>query len=77
MKRDEIERLVAAIKEVLSDAIREGGTGEIVYSQEGTRRSAGARSDAGGAIARGCEVVVTRYEKGLAYVREWKDMVTE
>jgi hypothetical protein len=55
-------------------SIREGGTGEIVYSQEGTRRSAGARSDAGGAIARGCEVVVTRYERGIAYVRPWEEL---
>ena len=54
--------------------IREGGTGEIVYSQEGTRRSSGARSENGGAIARGSEVVVTRYEKGIAYVRPWEEM---
>ena len=54
--------------------IREGGTGEIVYSQEGTRRSTGARSEAGGAIARGCEVVVTRYDKGIAYVRPWEEL---
>jgi membrane protein implicated in regulation of membrane protease activity len=54
--------------------IREGGTGEIVYSQEGTRRCAGARSDAGGPIARGSEVVVTRYDRGIAYVRLWEEL---
>ena len=32
--------------------IREGGTGEIVFSQEGSRRCAGARSDNAGAIPR-------------------------
>ena len=55
--------------------IRAGGTGEIVYSQGGTRRSAGARSESSGAIARGCEVVVTRYEQGIAYVRLWEELV--
>ena len=55
-------------------AIRDGGTGEIAYSQAGTRRSIGARRDGEGRIDRGCEVVVTRYEKGLAYVRPWDEL---
>jgi hypothetical protein len=54
--------------------IRSGGTGEIVYSQEGTRRSSGARSDSGEEVPRGIEVVVTRYEKGIAYVRAWEEL---
>jgi hypothetical protein len=54
--------------------IRSGGTGEIVYSQEGTRRSTGARSDSGEEVPRGIEVVVTRYEKGIAYVRAWEEL---
>src|SRR5262249_53566626 len=54
-------------------AIRPGGTGELVYSQEGTRRVAGARAEEGVAIAKGAEVIVTRYEKGIAYVRLWED----
>jgi len=58
----------------LSLAIRENGTGEIIYSQEGVRRVAGARSEDGKAIPRGAEVVVTRYEKGIAYVRRWEDL---
>jgi membrane protein implicated in regulation of membrane protease activity len=58
----------------LSIPIREGGTGEIVFSQEGVRRVSGARSDDGTAIAKGTEVVVQRYEKGIAYVRRWEDM---
>jgi len=57
--------------------IREGGTGEIIYSQAGTRRTCGARSEDGSAIAKGVEVVVTRYEKGIAYVRKWEDMAGE
>jgi hypothetical protein len=57
--------------------IREGGTGEIIYSQVGTRRVCGARSEDGSAIAKGTEVVVTRYEKGIAYVRLWSEMSGE
>ncbi|HEY6931514.1 MAG TPA: NfeD family protein [Thermoanaerobaculia bacterium] len=51
-----------------------GGTGEIVYSQAGTRRSTGARSESGQQIVRGSEVVVTRYEGGIAYVRPWEEL---
>lgn len=54
--------------------IRQGGTGEMVYTQMGTRRVCGARSDDASAIAKGTEVVVTRYEKGIAYVRLWSEM---
>jgi membrane protein implicated in regulation of membrane protease activity len=61
----------------LSIPIREGGTGEIVFSQEGVRRVSGARSDDGTAIPKGAEVVVQRYEKGIAYVRRWEDMAGE
>ena len=57
--------------------IREGGTGEIIYSQAGTRRTCGARSENGAAIARGAEVVVTRYDKGIAYVRLWEELAGE
>ena len=57
----------------LSSPIRAGGTGEVIYSQEGTRRVAGARSEDGAAIPKGTEVVVTRYEKGIAYVRSWDE----
>jgi hypothetical protein len=61
----------------LSVPIREGGTGELIYSQAGTRRVCGARSDDGVAIPKGTEVVVTRYEKGIAYVRLWSEMSGE
>ena len=57
--------------------IREGGTGEIVYSQAGTRRSAGARSDGAAGIPRGVEVVVTRFERGIAFVRPWEELAGE
>lgn len=61
----------------LSIPIREGGTGEIIYSQGGTRRTCGARSEDAKAIAKGTEVMVTRYEKGLAYVRPWEEVTGE
>jgi membrane protein implicated in regulation of membrane protease activity len=58
----------------VSSSIRNGGTGEILYSRDGARASACARSDEGRLIERGVEVVVTRYEKGVAYVRTWDSM---
>ena len=58
----------------VSSTVREGGTGEMIFSQAGTRRSAAIRSENGAAIARGVEVVVTRYEKGIAYVRPWEEL---
>jgi membrane protein implicated in regulation of membrane protease activity len=61
----------------ISMPIRESGTGEIIYSQAGTRRTCGARSENGGAIDKGAEIVVTRYDKGIAYVRLWDEMSNE
>jgi hypothetical protein len=61
----------------ISSSIRAGGTGEIIYAQMGTRRVCGARSDDGSTIAKGTEVVVTRYEKGIAYVKLWSEMSGE
>jgi hypothetical protein len=57
--------------------IRQGGTGEIIYSQAGTRKTCGARAEDGTAIAKGSEVIVTRYEKGIALVRLWTEMTGE
>lgn len=58
----------------VSSPVRAGGTGEITYSQGGTRHAAAARSEDSSAIAKGLEVVVTRYEHGIAYVRRWEEM---
>jgi membrane protein implicated in regulation of membrane protease activity len=62
---------------VVSSPIRDGGTGEILFALAGARRVAGARSDDGGAIGKGVEIVIVRYEKGLAYVRTWADLSSE
>lgn len=61
----------------LSMPIRDGGTGELIYSQAGTRRVCGARAENGSAIAKATEVVVTRYERGIAYVRPWSELAGE
>ena len=61
----------------LSLSIRDGGTGELIYSHDGTRHSCGARSADGSAIEKGVEVVVTAYDRGIAYVRRWDDLATE
>jgi membrane protein implicated in regulation of membrane protease activity len=57
----------------ISMPIRENGTGEIIFSLGGVRRCAGARSDDGKAVAKGTEVVIERYEKGIAYVKRWEE----
>jgi membrane-bound ClpP family serine protease len=60
----------------LSQPIRERGVGELVYSHGGSRTSCGARSADGRAIEKGAEVVVTGYERGIATVRRWTDLVS-
>jgi membrane protein implicated in regulation of membrane protease activity len=57
----------------VTSPIRVPGTGEVVFSQQGTRRSAPARSDTDVDFPKGSEVIVTRYENGIAYVRGWDD----
>lgn len=58
-------------------SIRPGGTGELVFTQGGTRHVAGARSENGAAIPKGTEVIVTRYDKGIAYVRPFEEALGE
>lgn len=50
-------------------SIAAGGTGEIVFIKGGSRRVEGARSEDGTALPKGIEVVIARYDKGLAYVQ--------
>ncbi len=52
-------------------------TGEIVYERGGTTRSEGARSADGTALPRGSEVVILRYEKGIAYVETLDKLLAE
>jgi hypothetical protein len=57
----------------LTSSIRQGGTGEMSFSQAGVRRSSAARTEDGTALERGVDVIVTSYDKGIAYVRRWDD----
>ena len=66
-------RMVGVLGRV-SSHVRPGGTGEMIFSQEGARRSAAVRSEDGSDIPRNTEVVVTRYEKGIGYVRRWTEL---
>ena len=58
----------------VSSGIREGGTGEMIFSQQGVRRCVAVRSEDGKLIPKGAEVVVIRYERGIAYVRLWEEL---
>jgi membrane protein implicated in regulation of membrane protease activity len=58
----------------VSGAIRRGGTGEMIFEQQGVRKASAARAERDEEIARGEEVVVTRYENGVAYVRRWNEL---
>ena len=57
----------------VASPVRAGGTGEMIYSRAGSRRAAPVRSENGAEIPRDTEVVVTRFEKGIAYVRRWEE----
>jgi membrane protein implicated in regulation of membrane protease activity len=72
--RSEDYRLPGVIARVTS-SIRESGTGEVVYVQQGVRQVAAARSANGTAIPRGAEVVILRSEKGIVYVDLWDNLV--
>ncbi len=68
--------LVGVLGRVASP-MREGGTGEMIYSQQGTRRGVAVRSEDRAPLARGTEVIVTRFEKGIAYVKPWDDQESQ
>jgi membrane protein implicated in regulation of membrane protease activity len=68
---------ILGILGTIAGPVREGGTGEIQFTQGGSRRFAPARSEAGVALARGTEVVVMRYEQGIAYVRPFDELAGE
>lgn len=61
----------------VTSSIRSGGTGEIVYERQGSRQVSAARTETGQAIDRGTEVVVLRYESGIATVEAWDRLVNE
>jgi hypothetical protein len=54
--------------------LRPNGLGEILFSLDGTRRGSPARSEDGQLIPRDVQVLVMRYEHGVAYVRRFDDL---
>jgi membrane protein implicated in regulation of membrane protease activity len=58
----------------VSSSIRADGVGEVIYIRDGARKCVPARSEDGTVIERGREVIVIRYERGIAYVRTWEAM---
>ena len=58
----------------VSSTVFANGVGEMLYTQNGSRRSACVRSEDGIEIPRNTEVVVMRYERGVAWVRRWDDV---
>jgi hypothetical protein len=71
------ETAVTGVVGRVSSPIRVGGTGEIVYEQMGARCSSPARSEDGTPLEKQEEVFVVRYEKGIAYVRRWEEVLEE
>jgi membrane protein implicated in regulation of membrane protease activity len=57
----------------VSMSIRENGTGEVIFEQNGARKSTGARSEDGTSLPKGTEVVIARYDDGIAYVKRWDE----
>jgi membrane protein implicated in regulation of membrane protease activity len=57
----------------VTSPIRPDGTGEILFLRDGARKAAPARSEDARPIPRDTEVIVTRYERGVAYVRKWEE----
>jgi membrane protein implicated in regulation of membrane protease activity len=67
--RSEDTEMTGVLAKVSGSIRSNGGIGEILFLQTGARRCSAARSDDGRTIERGTEVVVIRYERGIAYVR--------
>ena len=59
----------------VSSPIRPHGVGEVLYVRDGARKAIAARSEDSTEVPRGAEVVVTRYERGIAYVRRWDEVL--
>ena len=57
-----------------SCSIRPEGTGEIIFIQQGARKACAARCEGEETLPKGLEVVVTRYERGVAYVKPWTEL---
>ena len=70
----EDRRIVGSLAKV-SMTIRENGTGEVIFPLGGGRSCSGARCEDGVAIEKGAEVVIEKYEQGIAYVKRWDEFM--
>lgn len=61
----------------VTSTIYPGYAGEITYALAGSTQTSAARSVAGEEIPRGAEVVVLKYERGVAYVDTWQRALGE
>ena len=66
--------MIGVLGQVTSPIREGGGTGEMTYSQQGRRCAASIRSEDGRSLPKGTEVIVTRYEKGVAYVQGFDEL---
>lgn len=61
----------------VTSTIFAGHAGEITYALAGVTQTAAARSVSGGELPRNAEVVVLRYEGGVAWVETWDRALAE
>jgi membrane protein implicated in regulation of membrane protease activity len=67
--------MIGVLGRVSSPVQAGGGTGEMIYTRDASRKAAPIRAEDGvAAIPKETEVVVTRYERGIAYVRRWDEL---
>jgi membrane protein implicated in regulation of membrane protease activity len=58
----------------VSAPVNSAGVGEMVFARDGARGSIPIRSEDGSGIGKDVEVVITRLEKGVAYVRRFEEL---
>lgn len=61
----------------VSVSLPENGVGEIVFSLAGTTRCEAARAEGGHRVPDGTEVVITRYERGIATVQPLQALLSQ
>jgi hypothetical protein len=66
--------MVGVIARVIG-RVTPNGIGEILFEQNGRTKHCGARTEGGATIERDSEVVVTKYERGIASVTPWDEFV--
>jgi len=76
LMRDQDYNLSGTVARV-SSPIFESGIGEVIYTRFGTRRSTPARSVDGQPFPKEAQVVILRYEDGVAYVEDLDKLLSD